>query len=83
MRSFIRNQWPLRQSRSAAAPIAGVGKKLDVNSASEAELDSLPGIGPVLAARIIAARPFASADDLRRVKGIGAKKYENIRPHFN
>ena len=67
----------------AAAPIAGVGKKLDVNSASEAELDSLPGIGPVLAARIIAARPFASADDLRRVKGIGAKNYEKIRPHFN
>ncbi len=58
-------------------------KKLDVNAASAQELDALPGIGPVLAERIVAARPFKSADDLRRVKGIGAKKYEKIRPFFN
>jgi DNA uptake protein and related DNA-binding proteins len=61
----------------------GVATKLDINSATESELDSLPGIGAVLAARIIAARPFKSADDLRHVKGIGAKTYEKIRPHFN
>jgi competence protein ComEA len=58
-------------------------KKLDVNAASEQELDSLPGIGPVLARRIVAARPFNSADDLRRVRGIGPKKYEKIRRFFN
>ncbi len=68
---------------SAVAPATDVGTKLDVNSATESELDSLPGIGPVLAARIIAARPFTSADDLRRVKGIGVKTYEKIRLHFN
>ena len=40
------------------------------------------GSGPELASRIMAARPFATADDLRRVKGIGPKKYEKIRPFF-
>ena len=62
---------------------AGVATKLDVNAATLSELDRLPGVGPVLAGRIIAARPLKSADDLRHVKGIGAKKYEKIRPHFN
>jgi competence protein ComEA len=57
--------------------------KLDINTASEAELENLPGIGPVLAARIIAGRPFKSADELRNVKGIGDKRYEQLRPYFN
>ena len=58
--------------------------KLDVNAASLAELKNIPGIGPVVAQRIIEARPFKSADDLQRVKGIGAgKRYEKIRPFFN
>jgi competence protein ComEA len=56
--------------------------KLDVNTATEKELRSLPGIGPVMAARIIAARPFRSADDLKKVNGIGDKKYAQIRPYF-
>jgi competence protein ComEA len=56
---------------------------LNVNTASLDELDTLPGIGPVLAQRIVAERekrPFASVDDLRRVSGIGPKKLEAIRP---
>lgn len=56
--------------------------KIDINAATEKELRTLPGIGPVMAARIIAARPFRSADDLRRVSGIGDKKYAQIRPYF-
>ena len=58
-------------------------KKLDVNTASETELDQLPGIGKVMVARIVAARPFKSADDLQHVKGIGKKRYEKIRPFFD
>src|SRR5438477_3553747 len=58
--------------------------KLDVNTASQTELENVPGIGPSIAERIIEARPFKSADDLQRVKGIGAgKRYEKNRPFFN
>jgi len=82
---------------SAAAPIlvtpaltaptknterAGDAGKLDVNTATEKELRLIPGIGPVMAGRIIAARPFRSADDLKKVSGIGDKKYDQIRPYF-
>jgi DNA uptake protein ComE-like DNA-binding protein len=56
--------------------------KIDINTATEKELTTVPGIGYVMAARIIAARPFRSADDLRRVSGIGNKKYAQIRPYF-
>ena len=63
----------------SAAPADG---KLDVNQAPSASLLDIPGVGPVLAQRIIEARPFKTADDLRNVKGIGPKKYEQIRPHF-
>ncbi len=67
-----------------AAPSAAVqtGGKLDVNSASSEELLNVPGIGPVLAQRIIEGRPYQSADELTRVKGIGPKIYERIRQHF-
>ena len=54
---------------------------IDVNSASLKELESLPGIGPVIAKRIIEGRPYLSVDDLLRVKGIGAKRLEEIRPY--
>jgi competence protein ComEA len=72
-------QTPLAPATSPAAPQTG---KLDINSASEVELENLPGIGPVLAGRIMAARPFKSADDLRGVKGIGHKRYQQLRPYF-
>lgn len=57
---------------------------LDVNSAGSAALQTLPGIGPVLASRIIAYRnahgPFAAVDDLINVSGIGPSRLEDIRP---
>lgn len=56
---------------------------LDLNSATLEQLVSLPTIGPVLAQRIIDARqtrPFSSVDDLRRVKGIGEKTLEKLKP---
>jgi DNA uptake protein ComE-like DNA-binding protein len=56
--------------------------KIDINTATEKELTTVPGIGHVMAARIIAARPFKSADDLKKVSGIGDKKYAQIRPYF-
>ena len=55
---------------------------IDINTATEKELTTIPGIGYVVASRIIAARPFRSADDLKRVSGIGNKKYAQVRPYF-
>jgi competence protein ComEA len=55
---------------------------IDINTATEKELTTVPGIGHVMAARIIAARPYRNADDVKRVSGIGEKKYGQIRPYF-
>ena len=55
---------------------------IEINTATEKELTTVPGIGHVSAARIIVARPFRSADDLKRVSGIGERKYAQIRPYF-
>ena len=54
---------------------------LDLNTATEEELQTIKGIGPVLATRIIAGRPYKTVDDLIKVKGIGPKKLEKIRPY--
>lgn len=57
--------------------------KIDPNTATAAQLESLPGIGPSLALRILEARasqPFHSLADLDRVKGIGPSKLEKLRP---
>jgi DNA uptake protein ComE-like DNA-binding protein len=56
--------------------------KIGINTATEKELTTVPGIGHAMAARIIAVRPFRSADDLKSVSGIGDKKYAQIRPYF-
>jgi competence ComEA-like helix-hairpin-helix protein len=56
------------------------GRLINVNTATAAELEALPGIGPVIARRIIEGRPYRSVEELGRVKGIGLKRLEEIRP---
>lgn len=68
-------------NRIFAEPASGA--RLDINTATSEALLAIPGIGPVLAGRIIAARPFKSADELARVKGIGKVKYLRVRPYFD
>ena len=57
---------------------------VDLNTASPAQLDALPGVGPVLAQHIIDWRTahgrFDSVDQLREVSGIGAAKFADLRP---
>jgi len=53
---------------------------VDLNTASNRQLQALPGVGPVLATRIIAARPYREVKELRRVTGIGSALFEKIEP---
>ena len=59
-------------------------KKVNINTATVEELQTLPKIGPKTAEAIVKYReehPFESVDDLLNVKGIGEKKLEQIKPH--
>ncbi len=59
---------------------------ISLNQATQADLTQLPGVGPVLAARIIEFRQqmngFTSLDQLRQVKGIGPKRFQKIAPYL-
>jgi competence ComEA-like helix-hairpin-helix protein len=55
-------------------------RHVNINTATAAELEALPGIGRVIARRIIEGRPYRSVEELVRVKGIGKRRLEEIRP---
>ncbi|MFC0622665.1 helix-hairpin-helix domain-containing protein [Kribbella deserti] len=61
------------------------GQPLDLNSATSAQLEALPGVGPVLALRIVEWRTqngrFTAVEELLEISGVGAKKFEALRPH--
>jgi competence protein ComEA len=65
-------------------PLAA-GEAVDLNKATEVELDRLPGVGPALARAIVESRqqegPFRSLRDLRRVPGLGQKKVSQLEPY--
>ena len=54
---------------------------VNVNLATQQELETIPGIGPVLAREIIRERPYEKVEDLNRVKGIGSYTFNSIRPY--
>ena len=72
-------------SQSSTSGSSGSGGGLiNINSASATDLDTLPGVGPVMSSRIIAWRTenggFHSVDDLQQVPGIGPKVFANLKP---
>jgi competence protein ComEA len=74
---------------AVAAPSGATGGPdavvVDLNSATLSDLDALPGVGPVMAGRILDWRMahgrFTTVDQLREVSGIGARTFERLKPH--
>jgi competence ComEA-like helix-hairpin-helix protein len=75
-----------RSSKEQAEKSNRIGIAVDPNTADRQALERLPGVGPVLAGRILEDRirngPYRSAEDLLRVKGIGERTLERLRPHL-
>ena len=74
----------IRTKRRTTQRKALPASPINLNTASARELEALPGVGPAIANRIVAARKdsrFNGLNDLDRVKGIGPKKLEEMRPY--
>jgi competence protein ComEA len=73
---------PVFAAEKAAAPAA----KVNLNAATAAQLEALPGVGPALAARIVEHRQksggFKSLQELMAVKGIGEKSFAKLEAHL-
>ena len=86
--------WPRGARRRAPAPVQGPPQEsrgpswrastIDLNRASQKDLEALPGVGPALAVRILALRDtlgrFLALDDLQRVRGLGPKTIARLKP---
>jgi competence protein ComEA len=75
---------PITPAGTTGDPATGPEPLVDINTATAAELDELPGIGPTTAEAIITTREerggFTSVDDLLDVRGIGDAKLAELRP---
>lgn len=69
---------PSYPSTTQVKPI--ISGKLNINTASQEQLELLPKVGPSLAKRIIQGRPYRNLNDLDRVKGIGASTLNTLAP---
>jgi competence protein ComEA len=71
------------QPPNSSGPAGTIGGKVNLNTADAAALETLPRVGPAMAARIIAWREangrFAAIEDLKSVSGIGDKTFEAMR----
>jgi competence protein ComEA len=85
--NMIRSKVTVSKPKAASRP-AGAAKPaathpsslVNLNTATAAELETLPNVGPATAKAIIAGRPYASVDDLDKVKGIAKTKLNALRP---
>lgn len=79
-------QAPAKRDSAGRSEKKSVPSVVKLNSAGKAELVALPGVGDGTAERILAYRAehgrFTSIDELKKVKGIGGKKFERLRPYL-
>ena len=78
----VSGELPVRFAPNGGAVPGGSGSLVDLNAATSAELEALPGIGPATAGKIIAAReeqPFTAIDELRSRGVLGEKTFEKVR----
>jgi competence protein ComEA len=78
-------QPPPTNPPGTTTPSAATTDPVNLNTATVAQLDALPGVGPVLAQRILDYRtqngPFTTIDQLQEVPGVGPKKFDSLKPH--
>ncbi len=74
-------QTPLRQGfeGQVGSSIGTSSEQININSASQSQLEALPGIGPVTAGKIINGRPYSSIDELLSKKIVGKSVFEKIK----
>jgi len=75
---------PVNPAPAKAPPVITDGANdpqvpMDINTATLAELDTLPGVGPSTAQRIVDGRPYGAIEDLMRVKGIGQATFDKLK----
>ena len=74
--------WLLRgaQDSEASSGLAEGSLRVNLNTATLAELENIPGVGQSLARQIVAHRPYTSVDQLVAIRGIGESSVESLRP---
>jgi len=78
---------PIAWAAESTAPTAPAVAAVHLNTATTAELEALPGVGPVLAERIVQYRadhgPFTQVDQLHEVKGVGDHLLERLQANLD
>ncbi len=69
---------PVYATTASIKPL--ISGQLNLNAASQSQLEALPGIGPAMAARLIAARPYRTLADLDAVRGVGPVLMGKLTP---
>jgi competence protein ComEA len=63
-----------------SSSVTPTGERINLNTATQSQIEALPGVGPKMAERILKARPFSSLKDLDSVKGIGPSMLKKLEP---